>query len=332
MMRIDGGGIAGFDGDAWAREQGGLRPLGIRRTRMLDVFLGAAKADGVPVHAGMPLAGIGHDPSDPSKPVVARFADGTEVEGDALIGCDGLHSKVREVLWGKQPASYTGVLATLGIARGPDGDTMKGYQGKGMFAGIYGVGKGELQWFVGEKAGQERATETWNADYSSASENAEWFAKQGFPADVVDLVASSFRIIRFAVWDRPPLPRWGRGKVTLVGDAAHPTSPHLGQGANMALEDAGVLSELLRRMPRDPAGAFEVYERLRRARTAQIVRSARQMGEINSLRNPIACAVRDAAMAAAIRVLGAPPVGAMHGYDYKAAVEKALGPAPAKGG
>ena len=92
-------------------------------------------------------------------------------------------------------------------------------------------------------------------------------------------------LIRTDICDRPPLARWGRGRVTLLGDAAHPTTPNLGQGACMAIEDAVVLAQCLSRYT-DHVAALRAYEDRRRARTANIVRASRRMGWVGQWQKP----------------------------------------------
>ncbi|KAI9026801.1 hypothetical protein DFJ74DRAFT_661892 [Hyaloraphidium curvatum] len=323
ISKIDGRRITSWTAEPWQKAYG-MIPIGIRRSRMHELFIRAAERDGVPVHTGKKLKDI--QQGGGSSPVVATFEDGTTAEADLMVGCDGLHSQTRALLWGKEPATYTGVSSLIGISTRDDGHIMRGYQGNGLFGGLYGIGKGEVVWFINRaEPDATKAQESWTSDAAAATTHADQLRSLGMPADFVDTVARSSRVIVWAVYDRPAIPQWTKGRVTLAGDAAHPMSPHLGQGANTGLEDAGVLSELLRRIPDDPARAFAVYERLRKSRTAQIVKSARQMGEMNSMTNTIACAVRDAAMAAMIRLLGSPPVDVMHGYDYKKVVEKELG-------
>lgn len=330
VSKIDGTPITSFTTDPWAAKYEGLRPIGIKRTRMHDVFMEAVRKEGIETLTGKRLKDIQQQDGGKKGPkaVTAIFEDGTEYSGDVLLGCDGLHSKTRELLFGKEPASYTGVVATIGLSTASpseDPSTMYGFQGDGKFAGMYGIGKGELIWFVGEDEGDaNKARESWVIGDNPPEKAAELFRGWGFPSNVVDTVGRSFRVIKYAIFDRPAIPSWTKGRVTLVGDAAHPMAPHLGQGGNTAMEDGGVLSELLCRFPETPEKAFEIYERMRKSRTAYIVSSARQMGNMNSLRNPIGCQLRDWAIAGMVKVLGGPPVDALYSYDYKKKVEEEL--------
>jgi 2-polyprenyl-6-methoxyphenol hydroxylase-like FAD-dependent oxidoreductase len=116
----------------------------------------------------------------------------------------------------------------------------------------------------------------------------------GWSAPVDDFIANTDHVIRTAIYDVPSLPAWHRGRVVLMGDAAHAMSPAGGQGASMALEDALVLSELLAEPGASLAGAFADFERLRRPRVEPIVAEARQNDE-RSLKEtgPFGCWMRD---------------------------------------
>jgi salicylate hydroxylase len=94
------------------------------------------------------------------------------------------------------------------------------------------------------------------------------------------------RWLKWALYDRPPLSRWGTGPITLLGDAAHPMLPFLAQGAAMAIEDAATLADCLAKSPDDPARALRHYEGLRQARTDRVQRAARRAGEIYHLKPP----------------------------------------------
>ncbi len=99
-------------------------------------------------------------------------------------------------------------------------------------------------------------------------------------------------VLRNDIYDRPPARAWSRGRVTLVGDAAHPMTPNLGQGACQALEDAVVIARALHAAP-DVDRAWQVYERTRRSRAAFVTRASRRIGAIGQMENPVAIAARD---------------------------------------
>ncbi len=104
---------------------------------------------------------------------------------------------------------------------------------------------------------------------------------------IPSVIAATPEILRNDILDRPPTRTWGRGRITLLGDAAHPTAPNLGQGACQALEDAVVLADLLRRES-DVAKALRIYERQRQRRTNSLTKEAFRLGRILQVENPVA--------------------------------------------
>lgn len=103
------------------------------------------------------------------------------------------------------------------------------------------------------------------------------------------------KILRNDIYDREPLKRWGEDRVTLLGDAAHPMTPNLGQGVCQAIKDAAELAECLRGSA-DVVRALRLYEDRRRGRTAEIARRSRLLGTVSQLENPLLCAIRNAAV------------------------------------
>src|SRR6185437_8561597 len=102
---------------------------------------------------------------------------------------------------------------------------------------------------------------------------------------------------KWALYDRDPIPRWTEGRITILGDAAHPMLPYLGQGACQAIEDGAVLAMALRAEPDDPVKGLERYERTRRPRASRVVLAARERGVSNHLSSPLAALKRDVTIA-----------------------------------
>src|SRR5262249_22472353 len=127
--------------------------------------------------------------------------------------------------------------------------------------------------------------------WSAPGERAELlrrFRASGWRAPARELLGAAERWQKWALYDLAPLPRWGRGPVTLVGDAAPPLLPYLAPGAAMAIEDAAVLANCLARTPGDPAGAMRAYERARLGRTARVQRTARRIGKVYHMGSAVA--------------------------------------------
>lgn len=231
--------------------------------------------------------------------VVARFADGTSAEGLFLVGADGLRSRVREIIDPQAPkARHVGLLNTGGFARGVDGESLgktgTAYFmfGRRCFFGHLIHPSGEVWWFANPPSPKEPTP----AELAAISQE-EWRGRllglfDGDAGPACDLIRRTEHI--FAGWntyDFPTVPTWRRGRMLIIGDAAHAASPSSGQGASMAIEDAVVLAQCVRDQP-GPEAAFALYESLRRERVEKIVAQGRRNGS-GKAPGPIGRVVRD---------------------------------------
>lgn len=200
-----------------------------------------------------------------------------QVRFDALIGADGVHSACRASLFGGGSAWFTGCMAWRGLVPAsalpahfsdPVGTN---WIGPGAHVITYPVGRGSLINFVGVVERNDWKTESWNAR-GTTDECLSDFT--GWHDDVQLLIRSISHPYKWALLGREPMETWSKGRVTLLGDACHPTLPFLAQGAMMAIEDGVVLARCLACGTEDPADALARYERLRRDRTARIVRAS----------------------------------------------------------
>jgi salicylate hydroxylase len=210
--------------------------------------------------------------------VALRFADGGVAEGDVLVGADGIHSVVRRQLWGEAPARFTGLMAWRGVIpmaalpahlHRPVGTN---WIGPGRHVVHYPLRGDALMNFVGVVEGVDWQVESWTAQGSPA-DLARDFA--GWHADVHAMIAAIGTPFRWAFLARDPLPVWGQGAVTLLGDACHPTLPFMAQGAVQAIEDGFILARALAGATDLPA-ALRRYEDARRDRTARVVRASNE--------------------------------------------------------
>jgi FAD-dependent urate hydroxylase len=250
--------------------------------------------------------------------VVARFTDGTQAEGDLLLGADGIHSATRRTMDPDAPRpTYTGLLSIGGYSHSttirPTPDTQHFVFGRRAFFGYLVRDSGEVWWF----ANLPRADEPSRAELAGTS-------TQGWQQRLLELFADDLSRISgiiqateseigaHTVDDMPTIPTWHRGPVALVGDAAHATSPNAGQGASLAMEDALVVAKCLRDLP-DPEQAFAAYERLRRERAEKVVAYSRRIGQSKAISNPVAVRLRDLVLPLALKRFANPQA---HAWVY----------------
>jgi salicylate hydroxylase len=204
--------------------------------------------------------------------------------GDLLLGSDGIHSLVRSELWGEQAPRFTGNVAwrTLVPAADLPKDLIRPmstvWWGPGKHFVHYYVRRGELVncVCVVEKDGWEIESWTQQGDYEELKAD---FA--GWHPDIQQLLEKSNRqqLFKWALFDRLPMTQWGKGRVTLLGDACHPTLPFMAQGAAMAIEDAAVLAGCLQHGD-EVSASLQRYEDLRRTRTAGIQNGSRRNAKV----------------------------------------------------
>lgn len=250
--------------------------------------------------------------------VIAEGAFGT-LAADALIGADGIRSVVRAHLFGSEQPVFTGNIAwrllipANALQPGMVRPAATAWWGPGAHVVHYFVRGGELVncVFVREQRGWE--VESWTEPGDPAELQA---AYSGWHEHVQTLTRHAARdtLFKWALFDRPPMPAWSRGRMTLLGDACHATLPFMAQGAAMAIEDAAVLGACLDSTT-DTAQALLRYERLRRPRTAGIQQGSRRNAEVFHLRGFKAWARNRAAGHAAVGRLKD-----VYGYDALTAV------------
>ena len=205
-------------------------------------------------------------------------------DGDVLVGADGIHSTVRAGLWGNDRPRFTGCVAWRALVpadRLPQGlirPMATLWWGPGAHFVHYYVRRGELINCVGvvEKAGWE--VESWTVRGDHAEFGADFASWHDDIRRLIDNVDRD-SLFKWALHDREPMPRWGEGRVTLLGDACHPTLPFLAQGAAMAIEDAAVLAGCLA-CDQDATTALQRYEGLRRERTAHVRHGSRRNARV----------------------------------------------------
>ncbi|MGH7629299.1 MAG: FAD-dependent monooxygenase [Gemmatimonadales bacterium] len=260
------------------------------------------------------------DYTETDRGVVARFEDGSEIAGDILIGADGIRSRVRALMMPDAPQpSYTGLLNLGGVARDArlpaTPDTMHMVYGRRAFFGYTVRPGGEAWWFA--NLGMKREPDR---DELEAISTEEWKQRlSGLFADdrpfIHGLIDRTDEIVATPTHDMPSLPTWHRGRVALLGDAAHAVSPSAGQGASMAIEDAMVMAKCLRDID-EPERALARYEELRRPRAERIVATGRRRGKYKAPASRAALFLRDLVMPLAFRVFATEKAMSWI-YDYE---------------
>jgi salicylate hydroxylase len=206
--------------------------------------------------------------------VTITTANGEILESDLVIGADGVHSRIRETLFGADAPRYSGVMAWRGVIeasalpehmREPYGSN---WVGPGAHVIQYPLRNGELVNFVGAVEGNRWDVESWS-ERGTHEECLSDF--KGWHQDVHTLIKAIDTPFKWVLKVRDPMEKWSAGKVTLLGDACHPTLPFLAQGAAMAIEDGYILARALEKYQHAPTVAFERYEGARKERTARVV-------------------------------------------------------------
>jgi 2-polyprenyl-6-methoxyphenol hydroxylase-like FAD-dependent oxidoreductase len=227
---------------------------------------------------------------DPGR-VIARFSSGLEAAADGLVGADGINSAVRAQIHGQSEPIYRGYCIWRGIApetpgavRGLISETW----GPGRRFGILPMGRGRVCWYATLNGEPSRA----DAPEGRKAEVRDLFRDWHAPIGALIESTDPADIIKNDARDRKPLKSWGEGLVTLLGDAAHPITPNVGQGACMAIEDGACLAKFLVGTP-DIAAAFRAYEARRGPRTGYVSRQARRIGTIGQWEHPWVVKGRD---------------------------------------
>ena len=260
--------------------------VSIHRPALLAVLRDALGSDYICY--GRRAAGFEQD----ERGVQLKFEDGRAEAGDVLVGADGLLSAIRAQLVGDEPPRDGGFTAWRAVIpfEGASG-AVWGRRG-GRF-GFMTVGDGRINWFGGTADHAPDLTAEQRKAFVAGR-----FAHWPDPVTAVIAATPPGSIMVHRVFDRPPLGRWSHGRVTLLGDAAHPMTPSLGQGACQALEDAVVLGRVLGAAlresdPPDLTAALTNYDRLRRPRANAIAARSRRVDAVIQWSWPPACALRD---------------------------------------
>jgi salicylate hydroxylase len=304
--------------DGWYRDRFGAPYFGVHRADLQRV-LGDALGAG-PLHLGARLTGIEERSGD----VELTFADGRTAHADVVVGADGVRSTVRRWLTGTDDAVYSGTSAFRGIVDStllpslPDPAAIQFWAGPGAHLLHYAIGPdAEAVNFFAVVTTPERWPHPGSVAECPPDLPVGSFA--GWHPAVTEMIAAANSPLSWALFTVRPLTRWYRGRVAILGDAAHGMLPHHGQGANTAMEDAFVLAGLIAGAGSDPASVFPRFQSMRRARTRAIQRASWETGTLLHLPDDSPdLAARDRAFASVPA-----DYSWIHGYD----AQRALGDA-----
>jgi len=213
--------------------------------------------------------------------VRVSFANGAVAEGDIVVAADGIHSELRHYVFPPSRPVFHGSVAYRGVVPHDivphwPADCWRMWLGPGKHFLSFPLRAGKLINYVGFVPADAEMKESWTAPGDPEVLRAEF---AGWDPRIGSLLSQVQATFRWALYDREPLPTWTKGRLSLLGDAAHPMLPHLGQGANQSIEDGMALATILARADRaSTPAALLAYERLRRERVAQVQRGARESG------------------------------------------------------
>jgi len=271
-FRADGSPIAPVqvtDSSGWSAN------FGMHRADFVD-FLAASLPKGI-VHTGHRCIGF-EQVGDKAR---VKFANGATAAADIVVGADGIHSELRPYVFPPSQPVFSGSVAYRGTvpsdrAPGFPNERWQMWLGQGKHFLVFPLRAGKLLNYVGFVPADKEMKESWSAPGDPDMLRAEF---AGWDPRIEALLLKAEKTFRWALHDREPMPTWTKGRLTLLGDAAHPMLPHLGQGANQAIEDGMALATILSRVGNAHAPeALIAYERLRRERVADVQRGARQNG------------------------------------------------------
>lgn len=280
----DGSVLAAADPDALQRELG-RRSVVLHRADLLGGLL-----EGVgPARVRFGAAAV--SVRERGGVVELALAGGRTASGDLVVAADGIRSAIRDQLFPEVRPRYAGYTAWRGIARfaAPAGATYWGESwGRGARFGLLPIGRDRVYWFAVHNAPEGAL------DDPAGRRDAllGWFAGWHHPIPELIAATEAGHVLRNDIYDLPPLARWAVGRVTLLGDAAHATTPNLGQGGCQALEDAVALGDALAGTA-DVAEGLRVFEARRIDRANMIINVSRRVGIVAQWQHPVACWLRD---------------------------------------
>lgn len=274
-------------------EKYGAETMQIRRARISEELRSEALNQGIQIQHGYCLSGL----EEKEKSVTAYFDNGEKAEADFLIACDGAHSICRKILFPDAPKPiYTQQLSTGAMVQmnrsTPDFGQIKMVFGEQAFFAYAVSNQGEVWWFNNFYRAKEPSREEINTTLQQEIKAYLLQIHKNDPKPIVDIIQQTDSIFAYPIYEMPGLPQWHSERVCLIGDAAHATAPHIGQGASLALEDTVVLANCIRQH-KNLQQAFAEFQALRQPRVEKLIKTARKIGNQKSKPNPVATFFRD---------------------------------------
>jgi 2-polyprenyl-6-methoxyphenol hydroxylase-like FAD-dependent oxidoreductase len=248
---------------------------GMHRADLLDIF--AKTIPPSAIRTGHRCVGFEQD----ARAAYVRFENGDQAEADLVIACDGIHSTLQKYVVEPSPPEYSGSRAYRGLIEAKMLPNWRKqahqiWMGDGKHFMVFPIRRGELLNYVGFVPTSTETAESWSA-IGDRDELAASF--QGWDRPVVELLDNVETCFWWGLYDRRPLATWSKGRLLLLGDAAHAMLPHLGQGANQGIEDGVALAIFLEgRSVNQIPDLLRRYEKFRRERTDLVQAEARRNG------------------------------------------------------
>lgn len=244
-----------------------LRFAFVHRADMIDLLADAVRQAGINIRLLQKV-----DSVEPGSPPTLRMTSGARISADLIVGADGLHSPARKALNGSSNPFFTGQVAWRATVPNDIGlaDEARVFMAPGRHLVCYPLRNGSLVNLVAVQERRDWAAESWSHSDDADNLRAAFSDFSDLPMSLLD------RVVDPGLWGlfrHPVASCWHKGRVTILGDAAHPTLPFMAQGANMALEDAWVLAEELARAPGIEI-ALDAYQNRRRPRVERVVAAA----------------------------------------------------------
>jgi 2-polyprenyl-6-methoxyphenol hydroxylase-like FAD-dependent oxidoreductase len=303
MHSLRGHRVGRFDLAAWATQETGYGMMRIKRIDLVNVLLKTAEEKGVSVRFDKKITSI----AESGEAVTATFSDGTTDTADLLLGCDGIHSTVRRLYVDPEMApEYSGISAIGSIVPTSSlppttprlTDTSATFTAEGMFGVIPCTASGdEIFWFFSREVAIPESGETRDGWEVHRKKEVEGF--QTMLLDILgdasgewgymlkELVRKTTAVKFYPVYRLPKGGRWSKGRVLLLGDAAHAMQPHASQGVSMALEDVFLISRLLEAVAVRPLPeTLEKFSEIRRPRVDWFHSAAAANGEVRKRTGP----------------------------------------------